>query len=193
MEQVVSMKALARAVAVVTAVSIVVGGVTFAALQSQAGVSRGNIIQTAVASLQVSRDGTTYSSSMDGYVFGNLVPGGQPTPNNGYPIYVKNVGTTPLAVNISVKGPITNPDGVDLSKVHVLLAPITGGAGQNLLLQDLIAANATGGIPVNLANHLLPAQAQGYSLKVSLDADAIAGPNATLSSIDFNFGALAVN
>lgn len=193
MKQVVNMKALARAVAVVTAVSIVVTGVTFAALQSQAGVLRGNIIQTAVASLQVSRDGTTYSSTMDGYVFGNLVPGGASSPTGGYPVYVKNIGTTPLAVNISVKGPIANTDNVDLSKVHVQLTPINGGAGQNMLLQDLIAASSTGGIPVNSTDRLNPSQAFGYLLRISLDGDAVTGPSATLSNIDFSFGAVAIN
>ncbi len=193
MKQVINLKTLARAVAVVTAVSIVVSGVTFAALQSQSGVLRGSMIQTAVASLQVSRDGITYTSSVDGYVFGNLVPGGTTSPANGYPVYVKNVGTAPLAVNISVKGPISNPDNVDLTKVHIQLTPISGGAGQNMLFHDLIAANTTGGIPVNLGDHLNPSQAQGYLLRASLEADAVTGPSATLSNIDFNFGALAVN
>ncbi|MDB5170619.1 MAG: hypothetical protein JWO35_313 [Candidatus Saccharibacteria bacterium] len=193
MKQVVNLKALARAVAVVAAVSIVVSGVTFAALQSQAGVLKGNIIQTAVASLQVSPNGVTYSSSMDGYVFGNLVPGGQSSPNNGYPVYVKNVGTTPLAVKLSVKGLVTNPDGVDLTKVHVQLTPIAGGASQNILLQDLIAADTTGGIALNLGTRLNQDQSIVYLLRVSLDADAVVGSSATLSNVDFNFGALAVN
>ncbi len=193
MKQAINMKTLARAIAVVTAVSIVVSGVTFAALQSQAGVLRGNIIQTAVASLQVSRDNITYSSSMDGYVFGNLVPGGASSPSSGYPIYVKNIGTTPLAINISVKGPVANTDNVDLSKVHVQLTPINGGAGQNMLLQDLITSSSTGGIPVSSGDRLTPTQASGYLLRVSLDADAVTGSSATLGNIDFNFGAVAVN
>lgn len=186
-------KAVMRAAGVVTAVVIAVGGVTFAALQSQIGVVKGNTIQTAVASLQVSPNGTTYASTMDGYVFGNLIPGGQPTPINGYPVYVKNVGTSPLAVKLSVSGTVDNPNNVDLSKVHVILSPTSGGAPQNMLLSDLIAAASSGGIAVNQAGHIIPTQVISFTMQVSLESDAINGPNATLSNVDFNFGALAVN
>jgi hypothetical protein len=182
---------LSKLVILVLAIVAIAGGAAFAVLQSQPGLVKGNVIQTAVASLQVSPNGTTYGSEMDGYVFGNLIPGGQPTPLNGYPIYVKNVGTTPLALKLSVKPLLANPDNVDLGKVHVILTPIGGGAPQNLLLQDLI--NTAGGITVNQAIHLMPEQVFQLTLQVSMEADAINGSSATLSNVDFNFGALAVN
>lgn len=186
-------KAMTRAAGVVAAVVVVVSGVTFAALQSQLGVLKGNTIQTAIASLQVSPDGITYSSSMEGYTFGNLIPGGQPSPSNGYPVYIKNVGTTPLALKLSVSGTISNPNNVDLTKVHVILSSTNGGAPQNVTLQDLITANASGGLAVNQASHVLPSQVASYTVQVSLETDAVTGSSASLGNIDFNFGALAVN
>ncbi len=186
-------KTLLWAFGLMAVLLVIVSGATFAALQSQPGVLKGNTIQTAVASLQVSPDGTNYSSLMDGYVFGNLIPGGQSSPANGYPLYVKNVGTTPLALRLSVSSQVSNPGNVDLSKVHIILAPTSGGAAQNITLQDLIAANSSGGLAVNQATHLLPSEVTGFLVKASLDADAVSGPSASLSNIDFNFGALAVN
>ena len=169
------------------------GSVTYALLQSQLGIFRENTIQTAVASLQVGTDGTTYGSSIDGYAFGNLVPGGQAQPSNGYPIYVKNVGTTPLALKLGIKGPITNPDNVNLQKVHLIVTSAAGGPAQNFTLQDLIDANSAGGMALSQATRLIPSQVFQISVQVSMDADAVSGPSAMLSAIDFNFGAIAVN
>lgn len=184
-----------RAVGVVGATVALVGGVTFAALQSQLGVLRGNIIQTATASLQVSNNNVTYGATIEGFAFGNIVPGGQASPANGYPVYVRNVGTSPLALKLSVKGPLANPDNVDLSKVHVLLDPVGGGVLQNILLSDLIAADSTGGLAVTSASavHLNPSVTTSFLVRVSMDADAVSGPGATISNIDFNFGGTAVN
>ncbi len=193
MKQTTNSKVLVWATGLLLALLVTVGGVTFAALQSQPGLLRGNVIQTAVASLQVSPDGTTYGSVMDGYAFSNLIPGGLPTPNNGYPIYVKNIGTTPLALRLSVSSAVNNPNAVDLTKVHVILAPTGGGAAQNVTLQDLITAQSSGGLAVNQAPHLNPSEVTSFLVKVSLDNDAVTGPSAVLSNIDFNFGALAVN
>src|SRR5438270_14076832 len=110
-------KALGRAVAVVAAVLIVVTGVTFAALQSQQIKLTGNTIQTATANLQVSLDGVNYASSQAGFNFTNLVPGGQPVPQSGYNLFLKNSGGTPLALKFAVSSTPSNPDNVDLGKV----------------------------------------------------------------------------
>ena len=192
MKQSTSAKILSWTAGLVALIAVIFTTAAFAALQSQPGVLRGNTIQTAVASLQVSANGTTFGSTIDGYAFSNLLPGGAPSPTNGYPVYVKNVGTSPLALKLSVAGTVSNPDNVDLSKVHVIISPLTG-AGQNLTLQDLIAANTTGGISINQASHIIPSQIASFTIQISLDADAMTGPSATLSNIDFNFGALAVN
>ena len=186
-------KVVGRAIAVVGAVMVVVAGVTFAALQSQAAVLKGNTIQTAVASLKLSSDGTTYTNALDGYTFVNLIPGGQPVPASGYTVYLKNAGSTPLAPKLSITKPVINPDGVDLSKVHVILSPLGGGVGQNILLQDLVSSAATGGMPVSFTSRLTPNQITSFTLQISMDSDALTGPSGTISDIDFSFGAAAVN
>lgn len=183
---------LGRASLVIVAVLAMVGGVTFAALQSQAAVLRGNTIQTATASLQLSADGTHYASTLDGYVFGNLLPGGAASPANGYPISLKNAGTTALALNLSVNGSIDNPDHVDLTKAHVILNPTGGGVSQNITLADLVASSGTG-VALTNTPRLLSGQSLTYMIQVSLEADAVSGPSATIGNIDFTFGATAIN
>jgi hypothetical protein len=172
-----------------------VSGVTFAALQSQESVLAGNSIQTATANLQLSSDNQNYSNSLNGYVFNNLIPGGSPSPTIGFPIYLKNAGTSNLAVKLSISRPITNPENVDLSKVHLILGPYSGGVGQRIALQDLISSASTGGVVLtnNAVTRMLPGQSAGFSMQVVMDADAFAGPGATLSGIDFSFSANSVN
>lgn len=182
-----------RAFGVVAATIALVGGVTFAALQSQLGVLHGNSIQTAIASLQVSTNNVSFASSIDGFVFSNIIPGGQPTPTNGYPVYIKNAGTSSLALKLSVKGPVSNPDNVDLSKVHIIFEPVSAGVPQNFLLSDLIAADSTGGIAVAASSRINPSVVNSYLVRASMDSDALTGPSANIGNIDFNFGGTAIN
>lgn len=184
---------LIRVIGLITAVIVLATGATYALLQSAPGLLKGNSVQTAVASLQVSQNGSNYSSSVDGYIFSNLIPGGLPMPTSGYSIFVKNVGTTPLALKLSVKPTIGNPQNVDLSKVYLQLTPSPSGTIQKISFQDLIAADSTGGLDVTQAGHIIPSQVLSFVMRVSMDLDAISGPSATLSNIDFNFGAEAVN
>ena len=188
-----NMAVLARATLVIGSLMAIVGGVTFAALQSQAAVVKGNSIQTAVASLQVSSDGTNYTNSLNGYAFEGLIPGGAYVPTNGYPVYLKNVGSTPLSIKISVLPGLTNPNQVDLSKVRVSILPLGGGAGQNFGLQELVNANSTGGIALTQGARITSGQSTAVSIKVSMEADAIIGPSANISNLDINFDAVAVN
>ena len=188
-----NMAVLARATLVIGSLMAIVGGVTFAALQSQAAVVKGNSIQTAVASLQVSSDGSNYTNSLNGYAFEGLIPGGAYVPTNGYPVYLKNVGTTSLSIKISVLPGLTNPNQVDLSKVRVSILPLGGGAGQNFSLQELVNANSTGGIALTQGARITSGQSTAVSIKVSMEADAIIGPSANISNLDINFDAVAVN
>ena len=187
-----NLTALTRVTAVTVAVVAVVGGVTFASLQSQQAILKGNTIQTAMASLQLSSDGTTYSNSLSGYAFMSIIPGGQPTPTSGYPVYLKNAGTTALSLKFSV-AKVTNTDGVDLAKVHVILSPLGGGVPLNFTLQDLLSSSTTGGVALTNASRLIPSQVVSYGIQVSMEGDAFNGASASLSDIDFSFGATAIN
>ena len=177
-----------RFIGLLAAVVTVVSGVTYAALQSQNATLKGNTIQTALASLQLSTDGTTYSSSLSGYAFSNLVPGGQPMPNVGYPVYVKNTGTSQLQLSLNIGSQFTNADSLNLSKVHLILDPFAGGVSQNILFSDLVAAD---GVKLTQFAVLNAGQSTGYFMRVSLEADAMSGPSATLGNVDFNFSGVA--
>lgn len=184
---------LAQIASMVMASLTLVSGVSYALLQSQLGILRGNTIQTAIANLQLSSDGTNFTNSLEGYNFGSLIPGGMATPTNGYPVYLKNVGTTPLAVKLSIPTGFTNPNNVDLSKVHLILSPIGGGAGQNITLQALVDAANSGGVALTQATHIIPTQVIGYNLQISMETDVINGPTASLGNVEFDFGGTAVS
>lgn len=182
---------LARAFGVIAAIVVIVSGVTFAALQSQQAKLTGNTIQTATANLQISSDGSTYGNTQAGFSFDNLVPGGQAVPASGYTLYLKNMGGTPLALKFAVSGSPTNPDAVDLTKVHVIVTPVGGGSPQNFTLQSLLSGYATGGQALLSPSALLPGQTVQYVIQVSMDTDAVTGPGATISTVDFSFSGLA--
>ncbi|MDB5169504.1 MAG: hypothetical protein JWO41_860 [Candidatus Saccharibacteria bacterium] len=180
-----------RAVLVVAAVAVVTGGVTFAGLQSQQSKLTGNVIQTATANLQVSNDGTTYSNSQTGFVFANLIPGGQAMPSGGFPVYLKNAGGTPLSLKLAVSSPPSNPDNADLSKVNVILK-LTTGQSQTFSMQSLIDSSTTGGATITSPSQLNPNVVSQYTLQIQMASDAVTGPSATIGNIDFSFSGTAV-
>jgi hypothetical protein len=180
-----------RAVAVMAAVVVIVSGVTFAALQSQQAKLTGNTIQTATANLEISPDGNSYSAAQSGYVFSNLVPGGQAMPLNGYSFYLKNSGGTPLALKFAITSVPSNPNNVDLSKVNVIVTPSGGGSPQSFTMQALIGASSTGGLNINTPAMLNPGVAAQYTIQVSMASDALTGSSASLGNIDFAFSGLA--
>ncbi|HSW85076.1 MAG TPA: hypothetical protein VLF79_00480 [Candidatus Saccharimonadales bacterium] len=180
-------RTMLRALLVTAAVVIVVSGVTFAALQSQEDILTGNTIETATANLQISKDGSNFGNSQTGFDFANLVPGGSAQPATGYSLYLKNSGSAPLALKMSIASIPTNHDNVDLSKVSVLLTTVgSGTSAQSFNLDGLIAAASTGGLSVSGAN-LTNGSIQQYKLQVSMASDAINGSSANLSNIDIVF------
>lgn len=184
---------LARAIFVLIAIVVVVSGVTFAALQSQAATLTGNVIQTATATLQVSRDDVTYKDSVDGHVFGAIIPGGQAVPSNGFTVYVKNTGTTKMTLRLSIPSQLANPNNVDLSKVHVLITPAFGGAEQRITLSELVSSNTTGGVPLANFKNVFSSNREAINIKVAMDADAYTGPGAKIDNFSLNFIGVAGN
>jgi len=184
-----SINPVVRAVVVVATVGITVTGITFAALQSQSAALAGNTIETASASLQISKDGTTYGSSASGYDFPNIVPGGAAVPTDGNMFYLKNGGTTNLALKLSVNGQqVVNDPSLNLSKVWVVItAPDT--TTHKLTLSTLISSYSTGGTDLGFT---LSAGAAGqFKVQVSMDADALSGgttSSASIKNIDLTFG-----
>ena len=186
--------ALARAVAVIASIAIVVTGVTYAALQSQQAVLSGNTIQSATASLLIgtaSATSTAYSSSHSGYTFANVVPGGPAQPAGGNVFYLKNTGTANLALKLNVTGTPTNTSSVDLTKVKVLVTRTDTNTTQTVTLQSLIDATPSGGL--SLTDNLAPASTgTQYTMSVSMTSDAFTGSSASIGAIDFSFSGTGV-
>lgn len=179
-----------RAAGVIAAVLVIVSGITFAALQSQQDTLAGNTIETATANLQLSTDGTSYGNSRAGFDFNNLVPGGQPVPIAGYPVYLKNNGGTPLALKMAVTSVPTNPDNVDLSKVNVLVTLVGSSTGaQSFSLQSL---TGNGGVALPFGN-LAANTSQQFKLQASMASDAVNGSFASLGNIDVSFTGTALS
>lgn len=185
--------ALARAIAVVATVGILVTGVTFAALQSQAAVLSGNTIQSASANLLIgtaSATSTAYSSSHSGFTFSNVVPGGPAQPANGNVFYLKNTGTATLSLKLTVGSTPTNTSNVDLTKVTIQITRVDTGTTQSASLQSLIDGSPSGGL--NLTDNLAPASTGvQYTISVSMAADAFTGSSASIGAIDFVFSGTA--
>ncbi|MEK7059947.1 MAG: hypothetical protein AAB971_04300 [Patescibacteria group bacterium] len=180
-----------RSFGVIAAVLMIVSGVTFAALQTQQNVLTGNTIQTATANLQLSTDGTTYSDSHVGFDFNNLVPGGAALPVAGHSFYLKNAGGTPLALKFAINSSPSNPGGVDLSKVNVLLSTVGSGTGAQVFsVQSLVASASSGGLAIRGTN-LPSGVTQQYKLQVQMAVDAVSGSSASLGNIDFAFSGIA--
>ena len=179
--------AVIRALVVMVSVTSLTAGVTFAGLQSQQSKLTGNVIQTATANLQISNDGNYYGDSQTGFSFANLVPGGQAMPLNGYSVYLKNAGGAPLSLKLAVSSPPSNPDGADLTKVTVLLKPVSGGPTQTFNLQALMDAATTGGLAITSPSQLNPNVVVQYTLQVAMNSDAVNGQGATINNIDLSF------
>jgi hypothetical protein len=178
---------------IVASVAVIVSGVTFAALQSQQVKLSGNTIQTATANLLLSTDGINYGAAQPGFVFDAIVPGGPAVPAAGYPVFLKNAGGAPLALKLAVGSTPANLDTLDLGKVHVILVPTTGGSVQNFALQGLMSASGVGGQAILSPGQLAPGATAGYKLQVSMESEALSGPGATVSGLDFSFSGTAVS
>lgn len=177
---------LIRFTGLLIALITLVSGVTYAALQSQDALVQNSTISSSIAALQLSSNGVDFTDSIPGFVFGNIKPGGQPMPNTGYPVYIKNTGTTTVALTLAVKDTLAQTGNMDMSKVHVLVTPVQlGGTMQDILLSDLVAQSATGGVPLTQAKSLMTGASTGFFVQVSMEKDAVNGPGASLSHVDF--------
>lgn len=167
---------------------MIIGGAAYAVLSSPPATLTGSTITTANANLLISTDGTTYSTTLPGFNFDSLVPGGPSMPLGGYNFYLKNTGNTPLAIKLRMSRQPTNEGDISLDKVNLIITPSSGSA-QSLSLQSLLSAGTTGtaiGV-VPLSNGV----SQQYKIQVSMAADAVAGNSASLSGIDLTFTGVA--
>lgn len=182
-----------KAALIVLSIVAVSGSVSYAALVSQQAKLTGNTVKTATANLQVSNDGVNYSDSLAGYSFTGLIPGGQALPVNGYVVCVKNTGDSALALKFAISSTPLNPDNVDLTKVHVIVTPTSGGSPQNYVMQSLITPVSSGGLAILTPTALLVGESATYHIQISMDIDALSGPSASISNLDFSFSGTAIS
>jgi hypothetical protein len=160
-----------------------VTGVTFATLQSQQAALTGNTIQSATADLRIGTSASTFEPARPGFTFKDVVPGGSAMPADGYSMYLRNYGTTPLQIRMAMGGTLANNSNVDLSKVYLRIDRVDGNENEIVSLQNL------GSEGMSLATPVQPGTAgvAQYKLRISMDADAFSGQNATMSGFDLIF------
>lgn len=169
------------------AIVAVVGGFAYAILRSQTTHIEGNSITTASANIELSTDGMGYGSTVPGFNFANIVPGGAPVPADGHSVYVKNIGSTPLSLTLSSAPSLVNQDNVDLSKVYVLVTA-TQGSTEQFTLHDLV--NTQNGVALSMPGGLQAGQVHMIKLQVAVDASV--GQGLSLHNIRLSLsGALA--
>lgn len=183
---------IVRTSVVIAILLMLLTGVTFAALQSQTKITSSNITTTN-ANMQISQNGTTFTSSVDGYNFGEIVPGGAYMPASGYAVYLKNGGGSGLAPTLAVSSTPTNPSNVDLTKVNIIMTSAASGEVQIFSLQSLIDAHATGGLALTSLSVLFPGQTYQFKMQASMAKDAFVGSSASIGAIDFTLTGTAVN
>lgn len=176
---------LARAVMVVSAVAVLATGVTYAALQSQQASLTGNSISTATADLRIGTTASTFDTTRTGFKFTSIIPGAVPSPADGNSFYLKNYGTSTMALKFSISTTPTNTSNVDLSKVYLVFSRIDTTATQKVSVAALVAANATGGVA--LTDNISGGTIAQYKTQVTMDDDAFTGQSATIGGIDLVF------
>ncbi len=186
----ISVAPVARAIIVVASVAVLATGVTFAALQSQSATLTGNSISTATADLRIGTSASTFSNTRTGFNFSNVIPGAPATPADGNSFYLKNYGTTPMALKVAINTVPTNTSDVNLSKVYIVFNRIDTNASQKLSIASLVSANTTGGTP--MTDTLGGGVVAQYKTQVVIDEDAFSGTSATIGGIDLVFSGVVI-
>jgi hypothetical protein len=181
---------LLRAIGVLSAVGVMVTGVTFAALQSQQATLAGNSIQSATADLRIGTSASTFDASRTGFSFKDIVPGGPAMPTDGNTFYLKNYGTATMTLKLAIGTTPTNLANVDLTKVKLLLSRVENGVEQPAQTITLKSAIDSG---LTLSDPIGPSTIVQYKLRVAMDADAFTGTAATIGGIDLVFSGTAAN
>ncbi len=183
-------RVVARGFVVVGSLVTLASGIGFAALQSPSASLTNNTIQSASADLRIGTSATSFAASRSGFDFTAIVPGGNAQPVDGHSMWLKNYGTSNLAVKVSIGSTPINTSAVDLSHVWLIIARQGGGAPQVMTVQALVDAYPTG-LPI--ADALAAGESAEYKLQAKMDDEAFNGTGAEISDIDLIFSASAAN
>lgn len=145
---------LARAGSALAIIMTLVSGVTFAALRSQNNVLSGSRLTSASADLTMARmNNDQWYTSLTAFDFPEVVPGGEPGPATGNDLFFRNGGSTNLDLKYGINiSKVVNPNGLDLSKVRVVVVDANGGTvfASHSLTQLGAALGAGTPLPVNI-------------------------------------------
>lgn len=182
-----------RAVLVVGGVASLVTGVTLATHDTAVADITGSSAATATENLHISATGAegTFTGSIDGFDFTNLIPGGAAMPTAGNAFWLKNDGGTNFAnIELGIPTAPTTIGAPDLTKVMVIVtdpgADEILNAGDSQLIEASMASLVTADAPLGIA---LPAGSEAKKLfvQVSMEEDAFAGETATVDDFDLQF------
>jgi len=180
-------------VGVISAVVIIAGGVTFAALTSNTVVVSASTIDSATASLKI-WDGAAYSTTAPGYHITGLVPGHGVDEN----LYLQNDGGVDMTIAAHVptlpgapaqgygfsgfdnlKVSITNEDPLCLAPNNVVNTDIAALNAGNVTLPCSLKAGDTG--DGGTLNH-----AGNYLVHFDIDPSAVTGAQAGVGAFDMD-------
>lgn len=174
-----------RAVVVISAVAVMATGVTYAALQSQQATLTGNSMQTATADLRIGTSASSFAASRTGFAFNNLVPGGAAVPTEGNTFYLKNYGSVPMTLKVTIGATPANTNAVDLTKTYLVFTRVDTNVSQKISVQSLVASEPTGG---TVLTDNIDGNAVGqYKVQAIMDEDAFTGTSASVGAMDIIF------
>ncbi len=183
--------AVSRAVGVISAVVVLMTGVTYAALQSPQATLTNSTISSATADLRIGTSATSFSSSRIGFNFVDLIPGGIAAPVDGNIFYLKNYGNANLGLHISIGSIPVNLSNVDLTKVSFVMTRLDTSTVQTFTVKALVDSYINGGL--SLTDSLSGSAVAQYKLQAIMSADAFTGQTAQISDLDLVFTGTGTN
>lgn len=185
--------AYARAFGVVSAMSVLAAGATYAALGSSVELTS-TTLSSASADLQIF-DGSTFADTAPGFTVTGLVPGVESAP---YPFYFKNTGQLPLNLSAKVEAPYVFNGFKSTSATtngNAVTVKITDNNGGETVDTTLQALRASAG--VSLPGNSLAVNAQGnsgvlqtegnFSVTFTIDPAAVGGESAGVGAFNVKF------
>lgn len=183
--------AVSRAVGVISAVVVLMTGVTYAALQSPQATLTNSTISSATADLRIGTSATSFSSTRVGFNFVDLIPGGIAAPVDGNIFYLKNYGNANLGLHISIGSIPVNLSNVDLTKVSFVMTRLDTNTVQTFTVKALVDSYINGGL--SLTDSLSGSMVAEYKLQAIMSADAFTGQTAQISDLDLVFTGTGTN
>jgi len=183
--------AVSRAVGVISAVVVLMTGVTYAALQSPQATLTNSTISSATADLRIGTSATSFSSTRVGFNFVDLIPGGIAAPVDGNIFYLKNYGNANLGLHISIGSIPVNLSNVDLTKVSFVITRQDTSTAQTFTVKALVDSYINGGL--SFTDSLSGSVVAEYKLQAIMSADAFTGQTAQISDLDLVFTGTGTN